>query len=97
MMWYWGNGAHWWAMLIGLVVMIAFWGVIGWAIWYFVTGSTSQPEQSGRTDDAKRILDQRLARGEIDAEEYRRLREVMGGDGTRAVDGHSAVGTGGQR
>jgi uncharacterized membrane protein len=84
-------------MLIGVLVMIGFWGAIGWAIWYVVTGSTSQTEQSSRPDDAKGILDQRLARGEIDAEEYRRLREVMDGDGARVTNGHSAVGTGGQR
>ena len=97
MMWYWGNGAQWWAMLIGFLVMIGLWGAIGWAIWYFVTGSTRQPEQSNRPDDAKGILDQRLARREIDAEEYRQLREVIGGEGTRVANGHSAVSTRGQR
>jgi uncharacterized membrane protein len=83
-------------MLIGVIVMIGFWGAIGWAIWYIVTGSTSQSERSSRPDDAKGILDQRLARGEIDAEEYRQLREVMGGEGSRVASGHSAVSTGGQ-
>jgi putative membrane protein len=97
MMWYWGNGGHWWGMLIGAVVMVAFWGVIIWAIWYFVTAGTRQPDQGTRPDDAKRILDERLARGEIDAGEYQRLLDVMSGEGIRATDGHRAVGTGGQR
>ena len=97
MMWYWGNGGHWWAMLIGVIAMVAIWGVIIWAIWYFVTNVMRRPEQRTLPDDAKRILDERLARGEIDAEEYARLREVMRTDSTRVANGHSAVGTGGQR
>jgi putative membrane protein len=97
MMWYWGNGGHWWGMLIGLAVMIAFWGVIVWAIWYFATSVLRQPEQRTPPDDAKRILDERLARGEIDPEEYARLREVMRNDGAGVANSRSAVGTGGQR
>jgi putative membrane protein len=97
MMWYWGNGGHWWAMLIGVIAMVAVWGVLIWAIWYFLTNVMRQPEQRTLPGDAKRILDERLARGEIDAEEYARLREVMGSDSTRVANGHSAVGTGGQR
>jgi uncharacterized membrane protein len=84
-------------MLIGAVVMVAFWGVIIWAIWYFVTAGTRQPDQDTRPVDAKRILDERLARGEIDAGEYQRLLDLMRGEGVRATDGHSAVGAGGQR
>ena len=97
MMWYWGNGGRWWGMLIGLALMIAFWGVIVWGIWYFVTNVMRQPEQRARADDAKRILDERLARGEIDTEEYARLRDVMRSDVARVANGHSAVATGGQR
>ena len=97
MMWYWGNGGHWWWMLMGVVVMVAFWGAIVWAIWYFVTNDAKKPEQGGRPDDAKRILDERLARGEIDADEYSRLREVMRSDGTSVANGRSAVGTGDRR
>ena len=33
--------------------------------------------------DARRILDQRLARGEIDAGEYRHLRDLIDSDGHR--------------
>lgn len=49
-------------------------------------GSERQP------GDARRILDERLARGEIDAEEYGRLREILDG-GT----GRSPAGTAGAR
>jgi putative membrane protein len=96
-MWYWGNGGHWWWMLMGVVVMVAFWGAIVWAIWYFVTNDAKEPEQGSRPDDAKRILDERLARGEIDADEYARLREVMRSDGTSVANGRNTVGTGDPR
>lgn len=88
MMWYWGGGVHWWGWLLGALAMVAFWGVLIWAVWYFVTAVTRRPE-GGRlpgdrlegdrpgTADPKRILDERLARGDIDAEEYRRLRDLL--------------------
>ena len=95
MMWYWGSGAHWWAMLFGVVVMVAFWGAIVWAIWYFFTSFGRQPEEGTRPDDAKRILDERLARGEIDAEEYGRLRELIhGGDASATTNGQRGVRSG---
>ena len=36
---------------------------------------------------ARRILDERLARGEIDAEEYRRLRDLLDGGAGRSTAG----------
>lgn len=95
MMWYWGGGVHWWAWLLGLVGMLAFWAVIVWAIWYFVSGMTRGPaEPPPAPSDAKRILDERLARGEIDPEEYRRLLGVIHGDAGASADGRPPVGTG---
>ena len=97
MMWYWGGGVHWWGWLLMSLGMVAFWGLIIWAVWYFVTSLTRHPEQGHRPGEAKHILDERLARGEIDAEEYGRLRELMRSDEVRAGDGKTPVGTGGQR
>lgn len=97
MMWYWGNGTQWWGWLIGVVVMVAFWGVIVWAIWYFVTSFGRQPEHGARNTDPKRILDERLARGEVDAEEYGRLRDLMERTEVHATNGQSTVESGGRR
>jgi len=83
-----GRRVHWWGWLLGALAMVAFWGVLIWAVWYFVTAVTRRPE-GGRlpgdrlegdrpgTADPKRILDERLARGDIDADEYRRLRDLL--------------------
>jgi putative membrane protein len=73
------------------VAMIAFWVLLGWVIYVLVTGGTRRASDSARggpqPDDAHRILDERLARGEIDAEEYRRLRAVLDGDADRRSAG----------
>jgi putative membrane protein len=104
MMWYSNGGMQWWGWLLGALGMVAFWGLIIWAVWYFVTGQYRRPGQDSGSPadshrspgDARRILDERLARGEIDAEEYRRLRDLVGGySGT--PDGQPPVATGGQR
>ena len=85
MMWYWGGGVHWWEWLFGGIAMVAFWLLVGWGIWYLVTGLSRRPESEGHvSDEPKRILDERLARGEIDEATYRRLRDLMNdGNGTR--------------
>lgn len=97
MMWYWGGGAHWWAWLAGFVAMIGFWALIVWALWYLVTGLARRPHDERHEPlDARRILDERLARGEIGADEYRNLLAVMRGEygsdrDTAARSGSSAA------
>ncbi len=88
MMFWFGGGWAWWQALLMWVGMIAFWGLIIWAIWFFVSGLVRGPQHPGGSDDPGRILDERLARGEIDAEEYRRLRDLIGaGSDTAAGSG----------
>ncbi len=96
MMWYWGNGVQWWGWLLMSIAMVAFWGVIVWAIWYLVSSIGRSPE-SPRPTEPKRILDERLARGEIDADEYARLRDVMERGDAPTTNGRTHVGTGSPR
>jgi putative membrane protein len=95
MMWYSGGGMHWWGWMLGTVGMVAFWGLLIWAVWYFVTGGSRRPDQ-GQTPptSARQILDERLARGEIDADQYRYLRELMTGDRTANGERQPPVATG---
>jgi len=97
MMWYWGNGVHWWGWLLGTIGMVAFWGLIIWAIWYFVTNLTRVPNHDHPPAGARHILDERLARGEIDAEEYRRVIDLIKGDVAGAGNERTPVGTGAER
>jgi putative membrane protein len=70
MMWWGSNGWLWmlvsWAVIIGLVV---------WVVWAFSGRDTTRGRD--RTPSARRILDERFARGEIDEEEYRRRRDEL--------------------
>lgn len=91
MMWYWGGGVHWWSWLLGLSVMVLFWGIVVWAVWYLVSSLLQGPERSGPPSDAKRILDERLARGEIDAGEYERLRDLIAEEGRPAPQSRQAA------
>ena len=86
MMWWWG-GYHWWWP--GLVLMAVFMVVCiaGMAL-MMSHGRMSAcmggmrrfwGQHSGRyqTDTSEQILDERLARGEIDIKEYRRIQQTL--------------------
>jgi putative membrane protein len=93
MMFWYGGGWAWWQAGLMWVAMIAFWVFLIWAVYALVTAVMRRGGEPGRAGqqpgDARRILDERLARGEIDAEEYGRLREVLDGG-----PGRSPAGTG---
>jgi putative membrane protein len=79
------------------VGMIAFWGLLIWAAYALITSASRRlgPQPGAgehRGDDARRILDERLARGEIDADEYRQLRDLLA-----SGDDRSPAGTGSGR
>jgi putative membrane protein len=77
----WGDGAWGWGGWAAVVGMIVFWaavvaGVI--AVWHYSRrgGSQPPPGEDGR-DRALQVLDERFARGEIDAVEYRNRRNLI--------------------
>jgi uncharacterized membrane protein len=49
-----------------------------------ITNLTRKPGGGPAGDGARRILDERLARGEIDTDQYRRLRDAMTQEGSRS-------------
>jgi len=91
MFWY---GGHWafWQVGLAWVGMLLFWALLIWAVYALITSATRRPPRRDDGDDPQRILDQRLARGEIDAEEYRRLRDLIASRGP-----HTPAGTGNSR
>jgi len=102
MMFWYGSGWLWWQVALMSVGMLAFWGLPIWGVYALVTGTGRRPGDAHNTgsgeghrdDGALAILDERLARGEIDAEEYQRLRVLIAsGDQDarpRAEEGTSA-------
>ena len=75
--WGGGMGAGGWAIMI--IVWIALIAVIGLAIVRLFPSSRDSgavhDDRAGKSPE--RVLDERLARGEIDVETYERLREVL--------------------
>lgn len=82
MMFWYGSHLVFWQVALMSVGMIAFWGLIVWALYAFIGSASRRPGDEVPGREARRILDQRLAKGEIDVEEYQRLRETIGGDRT---------------
>jgi putative membrane protein len=80
MMFGYGSGWPAWGIALMWIGMLAFVAFLIWAAYALITSTSRRP---GRDPDqqpgsAARILDERLARSEIDAEEYRRLRDLIG-------------------
>jgi len=85
-----GGGNHWGLWVLMIVAMVIFWGALAWIIVTLVrdrgTPASSIPLASGSGStplgsDALGILNERLARGDIDADEYTRRRSLIEGSG----------------
>ena len=95
MMFWNGGGWPFWEVALMWVGMIAFWGFLIWGAYALITRATRRPGPQTRGeehhgDDARHILDERVARGEIDTDEYRRLRDELAcGEDRSAAGGGS--------
>lgn len=87
MMSYFGGG--WWVVLMWSA-MVLFWGLVVWTVLLFVGGVTLHREEDHDRSNPRQILDQRFARGEIENDEYGRLRHLV-------VEDRSPVGSRGGR
>ena len=58
----------------GMIVVV---GLLIWAGYTLITSATRRPGSDHRSEDPYRVLDGRLARGEIDTAEYQRLRDLI--------------------
>ena len=81
MMMWWNNGFGfgWGGWLVMTLSMVAFWGLVVFgvlALFRSQSGVSAPPNVSANRD-AVQILDERLARGEIDAQEYRARQEAL--------------------
>src|SRR5215471_1429675 len=77
MFWYGNAGWAFWQIALTWTVMIAFGGLLIWAVYALITSGRGKPGAGATGDGARQVLDERLARGEIDTGEYRRLRDTM--------------------
>jgi putative membrane protein len=77
MMWYWGSGYGWGMMLVGILMMLLFWGGI-FALAVFLIRSLAR-SRTETPETALETLRRRLAAGEITSEEFERIRKVLQG------------------
>jgi len=85
-----GDGNHWGLWVLMIVAMVVFWGALAWIIVTLVrhrgTPSAPNPLSPGSgsmppSSDALRLLNERLARGDIDEDDYTRRRSLIEGSG----------------
>ena len=83
MFWYGGHWAFWQAgtMWAGTLV---FWGLLIWGVFALIKFSR-RPDRDAHIDEVRRILDERLARGEITPEEHQRILDLLSRSRTRAT------------
>ena len=72
-----GNGWPVWEGILMWIGMLAFLGVLIWVGYALISSATHKPGESDHGGEPRRILDQRLARGEIDAAEFQRLSDLI--------------------
>ncbi len=75
-MWHMGDGWGWW-MIFGWVWMVAFWGLIVWAVVTLVTRLSGDQRRPPETSGPLQILEERYARGEISHEEFEERRRNL--------------------
>ena len=68
---------------------------MAWVGYVFITSGPPRTRSRDDGADARHILDQRLARGEIDAEEYQRLRDLIDSGGHHPRGGAPLLRAGG--
>ncbi len=72
------NGWGWTMMIVWSLVWIGFLGVIAWiAVQRGRGASHRQSVEQAPAKTARDLLDERLARGEIDLDEYQRRRQAL--------------------
>lgn len=76
---YWDhmNGWGWMVMAFWSLIWIGFLGLIAWLAVQWSRNSSSSPPSQPSARTAREVLDERLARGDIDLDEYRRRRDAL--------------------
>jgi putative membrane protein len=69
-----------WGMGLGFGMMILFWGALIVGAVFLVRWFSEQSHMRLRKSDALETLKQRLAKGEIDIEDYEARRKALEGD-----------------
>jgi putative membrane protein len=77
---YWDhmNGWGWTMMIFWSLIWIGLLSILAYAAINWTRGGSNNPDRGGGSDKTARdVLDERLARGEIDTDEYQRRRAAL--------------------
>lgn len=77
MMGWYHDGMGWGGWVVMTIAMVAFWALVVVAVISIFRGSQRQTETFADHRDPMQILDERFARGEIDADEYHARGKVL--------------------
>jgi putative membrane protein len=80
MMWWYGPGMNGWGYGLMTISMVLFWALIILGIVALIRYIGRAGQVATARPTPQQLLDERLARGEIDEEEYRRRMDVMAAD-----------------
>lgn len=80
--WYNDSSIGWGGWIAMALMMVAFWGLVIFAVVAILRGSTKESGSSGHIGqggqrDPLKTLDERFARGEIDADEHHARQAVL--------------------
>ncbi len=81
----WGHGMNyeigWWMWALMALGTIGFWMVVAYVVRAVIHGQPASPSSTSTGpatgSEPLRLLDERLAKGDIDAEEYQRTRNLL--------------------
>jgi putative membrane protein len=76
-------GWAWWLLMS--IGMVAFWGLVIYAVVRLARGPSSQPRERDTRERPDEVLRRRLAQGEISIDEYDQLRQALD---ARPVESH---------
>lgn len=82
MMGWYQDGMGWGGWIVMSLVMVAFWALVVFAVVAIFRGTSgtsgnTRPADRSTNRDPMQILEERFARGEIDAEEYHARADVL--------------------
>jgi putative membrane protein len=87
-MW-WHDGWSWWGWLLMSLGMVAFWGLVAWAVVLLVR--RDRPAEEAKRPSPEEIVRERFARGEIDEQEYEERLEALSSGGRPGARGNRSA------